>query len=124
MREWLGAMTAGRVVDYDADGDTYRLPPEHAEWLTRAASPNNLAVSAQYFSVLGAVEDDIVRVFREGGGVPYERFARFHDVMEEESAQSVVAGLSSTSSRWCPTWRRGSSRGRGSSTSAAGAGAR
>jgi SAM-dependent methyltransferase len=93
VREWLAAMTTGAVVEYDPENETYRLPPEHAGWLTRAASPNNLAVTAQYIPVLGAVEDDIVRVFREGGGVPYERFGRFHEVMEDESQQSVLSGL-------------------------------
>jgi SAM-dependent methyltransferase len=93
VREWLAAMTTGGVVEYDPEDETYRLPVEHAGWLTRAASPNNLAVTAQYIPVLGAVEDDIVRVFREGGGVPYDRFGRFHEVMEDESLQSVLAGL-------------------------------
>src|SRR5258708_3560858 len=43
VREWLGAMVTGHVVDYDPAGGTYRLPPEHALALTRAAGPNNLA---------------------------------------------------------------------------------
>lgn len=93
VREWLGAMTTGRVVDLDPETGRYALPAEHAAWLTRAAAPNNLAVMAQYFGVLGTVEDDVVERFREGGGVPYERFARFHEVMAEDSAQSVVSVL-------------------------------
>jgi 2-polyprenyl-3-methyl-5-hydroxy-6-metoxy-1,4-benzoquinol methylase len=39
------------------------------------------------------VEDDIVECFHRGGGVPYERFGRFHDVMAEESAQTVLSVL-------------------------------
>lgn len=93
VREWLGAMTAGRIVELDPATGRYGLPDEHAAFLTRTASPDNLAVTAQYIAVLGAVEDDIVRCFGEGGGVPYERFDRFHDVMAEESAQSTIAGL-------------------------------
>ena len=93
VREWLGAMTAARIVLLDPDSETYTLPPEHAAWLTRAASPNNIAVTAQWISVLGQVEDDIVRSFREGGGVPYERFRRFHETMAEESDQTTLAGL-------------------------------
>src|SRR5688572_22030127 len=34
VREWLGAMVTGGVVDYDPADQTYRLPPEHAAWLT------------------------------------------------------------------------------------------
>ncbi|HYO63698.1 MAG TPA: class I SAM-dependent methyltransferase, partial [Pyrinomonadaceae bacterium] len=93
VREWLGAMTTGGVVEYDAGANTFHLPPEHAAFLTRAASPNNLAVTAQFVSVLGAVEDQIVGCFREGGGVPYSAFTRFHEVMAEESNQTVVSGL-------------------------------
>ena len=93
VREWLGTMTTGRVVEYEPATEKYRLPPEHASWLTRAASPDNLAVTAQWIPTLAAVEDDIVECFHEGGGVPYERFGRFHDVMAEESAQTVLSVL-------------------------------
>jgi SAM-dependent methyltransferase len=93
VREWLGAMTVARVVELDPTTGTYALPPEHAAWLTRAATPNNIAVTAQWISVLGQVEDEVVRCFREGGGVAYERFARFHETMAEESDQTTLAGL-------------------------------
>lgn len=93
VREWLGAMTVSGIVEHDPAAGTYALPAEHTAWLTRAASPNNIAVTAQWVPVLGQVEDDIVRCFREGGGVPYERFARFHETMAEESDQTTLAGL-------------------------------
>jgi SAM-dependent methyltransferase len=93
VREWLGAMVTGGIVEYDAEAGRYALPPEHAAWLTRAASPNNLAVPTQFIPVLAAVEDAIVGCFRNGGGVPYSSFHRFHEVMAEESAQTVVAAL-------------------------------
>ncbi|HEV2803059.1 MAG TPA: class I SAM-dependent methyltransferase [Pyrinomonadaceae bacterium] len=93
VREWLGAMTTGAIVEYDAAGKTYYLPPEHAAFLTRAASPNNMAVTTQFFSVLGVVEDQIIECFRKGGGVPYSAYPRFHEVMAEESAQTVLAAL-------------------------------
>lgn len=93
VREWLGAMVTGRIVDYDAATMTYRLPAEHAAFLTRAATPNNLAVTAQFIPVLANVEDQIIECFKRGGGVPYEAYPRFHEVMAEESNQTVVAGL-------------------------------
>src|SRR5262245_1531813 len=37
VREWLGAMVTAGVVEIDADGTKYVLPPEHAAFLTRAA---------------------------------------------------------------------------------------
>ncbi|MFN0110528.1 MAG: class I SAM-dependent methyltransferase [Blastocatellia bacterium] len=93
VREWLGAMTTGRIVEYDQAVGTYWLPMEHAAFLTRAASPNNLAVTAQFIPVLAGVEDKIAECFRNGGGVPYSTYPRFHEVMAEESAQTVIAGL-------------------------------
>jgi 2-polyprenyl-3-methyl-5-hydroxy-6-metoxy-1,4-benzoquinol methylase len=93
VREWLGAMTTGRIVEYEPDTGRYRLPAEHAAWLTRAASPDNLAVTAQWIPTLSTVEDDIVECFVKGGGVPYERFSRFHEVMAEESTQTVLSVL-------------------------------
>ena len=93
VREWLGAMATGRIVEIDPETGRYSLPAEHAAWLTRAASPDNLAVEAQWIPTLSLVEDDILDCFANGGGVPYERFARFHEVMAEESAQTVLSVL-------------------------------
>jgi len=97
VREWLGAMTAAGVIDHEPGDDdqpgTYHLPRAHAELLTRAASPNNLAALGQWFAVLTSVEDQLVDAFRDGRGVPYEAYHRFHEVMAEESLQTVVAPL-------------------------------
>ena len=97
VREWLGAMTASRVVSVVADGDLdrYSLPAAHAAWLTRAAGADNLASLTQYIPLLGGVEDDIVECFKHGGGVPYERYPRFHAVMADDSEQSVASSLES-----------------------------
>lgn len=92
VREWLGAMVCGRVIDHDGQSGTYVLPDAHAARLTRGAEAN-MAVVAQFFSVLGSVEDDIVACFHKGGGVPYDRFRRFHEVMAEESGQTVLPAL-------------------------------
>lgn len=95
VREWLGAMVVGGIVDHDPDAGTYHLPAEHAASLCRRAAAGNVAVFAQYVPLLGAVEDDLVHCFRHGGGVPYERFGRFHEVMAEDSGQSVIPALES-----------------------------
>lgn len=95
VREWLGAMVTGGVVEVDESGTRYVLPREHAACLTHAAGADNLGAFTQYIAVLGAVEDRIVDCFRNGGGVPYEEFPRFHAVMAEDSGQSVLAALES-----------------------------
>jgi len=95
VREWLGAMVTSGVVDYHVETARYSLPVEHAGSLTRAAGADNMAVFAQYIGSLGGVEDDIVDCFVNGGGVPYSRFPRFHEVMAEDSGQSVLSSLES-----------------------------
>ncbi|MDO8615799.1 MAG: class I SAM-dependent methyltransferase [Dehalococcoidia bacterium] len=92
-REWLAAMVTGGIVEYDASAATYRLPPEHAASLTRAAGPNNLATITQFLALFGNVEDELVQSFRQGGGVPYARFGTFQQLMAEESGQLVDATL-------------------------------
>lgn len=93
VREWLGAMVTGCFVDYDPAYDTYALPAEHAAFLTRSASPDNIAAFAQYIPLLGTVEDQVIECFYQGGGVPYSAYKRFHQVMAEDSGQTVVAAL-------------------------------
>ena len=50
------------------------------------------AVLSFLYRMLGNVEDDIVECFRNGGGVPYSRFPRFHAVMAEDSGLPAVHG--------------------------------
>jgi SAM-dependent methyltransferase len=92
VREWLGSMVAGGIVEYDEHKKTYTLPDEHAAMLCRSSSPN-MAGSMQWVAVLGHVEDEVLKAFSHGKGVPYSAYHRFHEVMAEESAQTVVAAL-------------------------------
>jgi ubiquinone/menaquinone biosynthesis C-methylase UbiE len=87
VREWLGTMVTGGVVDYDPSGQTYTLPPERAACLTRAAGPHNLATPMMFIGLLGAVEDQVADCFRNGGGVPYSEYTQFQQLMAANSAQ-------------------------------------
>jgi 2-polyprenyl-3-methyl-5-hydroxy-6-metoxy-1,4-benzoquinol methylase len=93
VREWLGSMVTGGFVEYDPVTGAYSLPPEHAAFLTRDASPNNIAVTAQFIPLLATVEDRVIECFYKGGGVPYSAYKRFHEVMAEDSGQTVVTAL-------------------------------
>ncbi|OBK17203.1 class I SAM-dependent methyltransferase [Mycobacterium asiaticum] len=93
VREWLGGVTTGHVVDYDAGTGTYALPAHRAQAITRAAGPNNLAVVAQFLPLLGEVEQKILGCFRHGGGLPYSEYPRFHKLMAEESGAVFDATL-------------------------------
>ena len=85
VREWLAGVTTGRVVDYDPQTATYLLPAHRAGVLTRAAGPDNLALVSQIIPLLSEVEQKVIGCFREGGGLPYSEFPRFHTMMAEMS---------------------------------------
>jgi SAM-dependent methyltransferase len=80
VREWLGAVTTGGLVEYDETAGTFFLPPEHAALLTSPAGVGPLATAN---TVLAGHLHQIVQVFREGGGVPYAAFTpEFTDTMD------------------------------------------
>ena len=93
VREWLAVMVMSHVVEYAPATQRYRLPPEHAAFLTHASVPNNLAATAQFIPGIGSVESQLVECMKKGGGLPYEAYHRFHEVMAEDSGQTVVAAL-------------------------------
>lgn len=93
VREWLGAMVTGGIVEYDPAAVAYRLPLEHAASLTRAAGPDNLATMAQYMTLFAPVEGELIECFRKGGGVPYSSYPGFSELMAEESGQVFDATL-------------------------------
>lgn len=93
VREWLGGMVTSGVVEYEPQSKTYTLPAEHAAFLTRAASPENIAVTSQFIAVAASAEEEMVARFRDGAGTHYHDYGRFHEVMAEDSGQTVVAAL-------------------------------
>ena len=93
VREWLGSVATGGLVELDAERGAYRLPPEHAAALTRDAQPHSFAVTAQWIPLLARVEDEILACFETGGGLPTSAYLRFHQVMAEQSDQTTVAPL-------------------------------
>lgn len=93
VREWLGGTTVAGVVDYDPASGTYRLPEHRAAALTRVAGSANLARVAQYIPLLGEVEQQVLACFRQGGGLSYAQYPRFHTVMAERSGEVFDTAL-------------------------------
>jgi 2-polyprenyl-3-methyl-5-hydroxy-6-metoxy-1,4-benzoquinol methylase len=73
VREWLGAVTTGGIVTYDPSSRTYTLPAEHAVCLTGDGSLN-VAGPSQMVTLFGQYVGEVAAAFRDGGGVPYERY--------------------------------------------------
>ena len=91
--EWLDTMVTGRILDYSPEERAYALPAEHAALLTSEAGPDNLAVFARMIPLLSGVEPDIVRSFREGGGVTYDQYDEFMSTWAGVSSQIFDRGL-------------------------------
>jgi SAM-dependent methyltransferase len=92
VREWLGAMFTGKIVEFESESKTYNLPAEHAARLTRGSVPNG-ATSMQWVPLLGTVQDQIIECFVNGGGVPYSAFGRVQEVFAETSEQRVIPAI-------------------------------
>ncbi len=84
VRQWLAAMTSGRIIRYDPQAERYSLPAEHAALLTRSTGPDSLAYRMQYITLLGRLEPRLTRCFREGTGLEREHFGDFDRLREEE----------------------------------------
>lgn len=73
VREWLGAVTTGGIIEFEPATSVYTLPPEHALSLTGDGGSNR-AVSAPLLTYLGKHVDSVTDAFRNGGGVPYSAY--------------------------------------------------
>ncbi|KAA8970148.1 class I SAM-dependent methyltransferase [Mycobacterium sp.] len=93
VREWLGGAAAGGIVEYRPAEQTYFLPRHRAAVLTRSAGTKNLARMATMIPMMGEVEQKIIGCFRNGGGLPYSEYPRFHAMMAEESGAVFDAAL-------------------------------
>ncbi|WP_428643597.1 class I SAM-dependent methyltransferase [Roseibium sp.] len=93
VREWLAVMVTGRIVDYDPAHRTYHLPEAHADCLVPGAALGNLAVYAQHVTLLGKLEDRIQHCLETGEGTGYSDYPCFHQIMAEDSDQTVKDGL-------------------------------
>jgi ubiquinone/menaquinone biosynthesis C-methylase UbiE len=83
VREWLGAMVTAGFMTFDPAEDTFTLPAEHAVLLTGPGA-GNLAPMSGIMDGFGAVLPDLERCFREGGGIPYDRYRpKFTEGMDD-----------------------------------------
>ena len=89
VREWLAAMVTGKIIDFDPQSSYYELSVEKAMFLTRKSNENNMALIASLLPVWTQAEDQVLECFKNGGGVSYDQFPRFHKVMGEVSDANV-----------------------------------
>lgn len=93
VREWLAVMVTGGIVTYDAEAGAYQLPAEHAASLVPGAPLGNIAIAALAIPVMAQAEERVLACFEQGGGTRYEDYPCFHQMMAEDSGQTVVSQL-------------------------------
>jgi len=90
VREWLGVMVCGGVVEISAGRDgqeLYHLPGEHADLITTRAGSANMGVYTQEIPLLTRLAlDEVQAGFRTGQGVGYETYGSFYDFMGQLAA--------------------------------------
>lgn len=73
VREWLGAMTTGGILDHDATSGRFALPPERAVLLTGDGAANAAPHSGMIVHMSKHVAA-LAHCFEHGGGVGYDAF--------------------------------------------------
>jgi SAM-dependent methyltransferase len=74
LREWLGGMTSATYIAYDASADHFSLPSENAPVLAEEGGPEFFGGTFQMLRGMSSVYDELVEVFRTGGGVRQEAY--------------------------------------------------
>jgi SAM-dependent methyltransferase len=87
VREWLGVMCTGGIVEItEANGPQplFLLPRAHGDLLTRRAGNANLGVYTQEIPLLTACAmEAVVAGFKTGEGVSYDHYPRFQAFMTQ-----------------------------------------
>lgn len=74
VREWLSAMAAAGIVEYDAATERFTFPEEHAAALADENSPSFLAGFFQNTPAMVTVAPRVAEAFVKGGGVPFSEY--------------------------------------------------
>jgi 2-polyprenyl-3-methyl-5-hydroxy-6-metoxy-1,4-benzoquinol methylase len=100
LREWLGAMTAARYIDYDAASARYSMPPEHALILADENSQFFMGGFMQMIVPEVAMAPKLLESFRTGRGLPQSEYPP--EVFEAIERGSAPIYRHSLVRKWLP----------------------
>ncbi len=105
VREWLEqqAVTGILTADGEEAGDTrrYHLPDDRAEVLLDGDSVRFFGPQARVVAASWAVLPDLLAAFRQGGGIPYERYGA--DFREGLGLVNRVTFINRLGTEWLPS---------------------
>lgn len=99
VKEWLLSMTCVGIIEEHPSSyitnnlPTFRLPPEHAIFLTWGSFTSNMALLAQYIPILGRLEDSLIDCFRTGSGLPVSTWSHFDRVAAHDTMQTIGGSI-------------------------------
>jgi 2-polyprenyl-3-methyl-5-hydroxy-6-metoxy-1,4-benzoquinol methylase len=74
LREWLGCMASNGYLEHDSAEGRFGLTPEQAAILTDRDSRTYMIPYVCYLPSFSSVLGDLSTAFRNGGGVPFEKY--------------------------------------------------
>ncbi|MBW4721433.1 methyltransferase [Saccharothrix obliqua] len=74
VREWLWGMTSAGYLEVEDARERFTLPAAHAAVLAHEESPAHLGPGFELMASMATVVDEVAAAFREGRGVPHERY--------------------------------------------------
>jgi ubiquinone/menaquinone biosynthesis C-methylase UbiE len=87
VKEWLGVMVSGQIVELSrasSGEDLFHLPKEHGDLITRRAGNSNLGVYTQEIPLLTTCAlEPVLRGFSTGEGVTYGHYRDFYGFMTQ-----------------------------------------
>lgn len=87
LREWLGVMVCGGIVDTRTDEqgqELFELPEEHVPFLCQSGGNSNFGVYTQEIPLLtDCARQGVLDGMKSGEGIPYENYPKFYSFMEE-----------------------------------------
>ncbi|XP_071946839.1 S-adenosylmethionine-dependent methyltransferase Rv2258c-like [Antedon mediterranea] len=83
IREWLGAMVTGQIVESNETSTRFLLPPHRAAFLRTGGFGEEMTLLAAALPMQCSVFDKVLNCFKEDGprGVPYKHYCGFQKFM-------------------------------------------
>jgi ubiquinone/menaquinone biosynthesis C-methylase UbiE len=87
VKEWLGVMVCGRIVELtvgDAGEDLFFFPKEHGDLMATRSGHDNIGLYTQEIPLLTTCAmDPVVQGFKSGEGIGYDHYPKFQDFMSQ-----------------------------------------
>ncbi|WP_319764165.1 class I SAM-dependent methyltransferase [Maridesulfovibrio sp.] len=87
LREWLGIMVCGGIIEVSTNGDgdeLFELPEEYIPFLCLSGGSSNLGVYTQEIPLLtDCARQGVLQGMKSGIGIPYSQYPKFYSFMQE-----------------------------------------